>query len=196
MSDSRIPPSHTRYSWLCSNNQPPIGHTKFSWGIAGQRDDLTDSRSATAGEEQAETEKPAVKRGFLNSGTAVKELVDVKQFLSSKVPTVLKKASELHIIEDDEKTPFKSKYEARELLKAVMTQLQNCHDRLDHDLRESWSDSIARTELMLGNNFVETEELSQGEKFLNSAVDRMRQNPGRFESEVLYVQVSIWFLHA
>jgi hypothetical protein len=127
-----------------------------------------------------------VKRGFLNKDTQIKD-VDPHQLLTERIPAVLARATELHSVEDDEKTPFKSKYEAREMLKEVMAQLTSCEGRFeasDPASRELWSDSVARVDLMLGANFVEAEELSQGEKHLVSALERMRLHPARFACEV------------
>jgi hypothetical protein len=195
-----VPTSHSKYSWFSSDGEVPVGHTRFSWGSSELVEDTATSPSTGAvppavADVPVESEIPAVKRGFLKSGPNIKEVVDVKQFLESKVKSVLRKAMELHMIEDDEKTPFKSKYEAREMLKPLLSQLQTCEDRVDPNLREAWSDSFARVELLMGNNFVETEELSQGERFLNSAVDRMRRTPERFESEVFSLLKSFRCVH-
>ena len=183
--DIQIPLSHTKFSWLAAKEGDPVplGHTKFSWGMPCRDASLALSKMHNDTNDSTE-EEPAVKRGFLSAASNVKDVGDVRQFLSNKVPSVLLRASELHSIEDEEKTPYKSKYQAREILKATLAQLTSCEEKLDPDLRETWSDSIARVELMLGNNFVETEELSQGEKFLVSALDRMKHDPSRFESEV------------
>ncbi len=185
----RIPDSHTRFSWSpASSDVPvPIGHTCFSWGIdaATSYPEATGNFYANANV-SPEVQKAAVKRGFLNKGTQLKD-VDPHHLLAERVPIVLARAAELHLVEDEEKSPFKSKYEAREMLKGVMAQLSSCEDRLeasDPNLRELWSESVARVDLMLGTNFVETEELSQGEKHLTSALDRMTPRPSRFACEV------------
>jgi ATPase subunit of ABC transporter with duplicated ATPase domains len=136
---------------------------------------------------QTSNEQKAVKRGFLKQGPHVKEVTDIRSFLVDKVPDALKKASDLHSVEDDEKTPFKSKYRARELLKTLHAQLQSCEERMtqqEDSLNEKWANSLVQVELLLGTNFVETEELSPGEKMLSSALHRMKHDPSKFESEV------------
>ncbi len=185
----KIPDSHTRFSWCSPSPDGPIplGHTYFSWGIdaIGLYPENSDNIKANVSG-SSNVEKAAVKRGFLNKGSQLKD-IDPHQLLTERIPVVLARATELHLVEDEEKTPFKSKYEAREMLKGAMAQLISCEGRLgefDPALSDLWSDSVARVDLMLGNNFVEAEELSPGEKHLLSAVDRMKLHPARFASEV------------
>jgi hypothetical protein len=184
-----IPASHTRFSWSSptSDGPIPLGHTNFSWGAhTSDLCPINPDTIKTNDSDSSNVEKAAVKRGFLNKGTQLKD-IDPHQLITERLPIVLARAAELHLVEDEEKTPFKSKYEAREILKGVMAQLSSCEVRLrdsDPALSELWSDSVARVDLMLGNNFVEAEELSQGEKHLISALDRMKLHPTRFASEV------------
>eukprot|EP00960_Hanusia_phi_P058971 764034-Hanusia_phi.AAC.1 len=161
-----IPESHTSFSWGTQHDGPslPVGHTRFSWfGAAWQAEDENTSRPAGV-----------LRRGFLDTTSETGKIEDVQHFLSHVVERLLEKASSLSDLESEEISPYKYKYEARDILKKLHNQILGCDPcACSLQVQKQVEETRGRIELLLGINFYETEEVSQGHKFLTEAQTRL-----------------------
>lgn len=160
-----VPQSHTRFSWIADHSDQalPIGHTNFSWFGTAQHVEV-EQRMRGEG----------LRRGFLDGKHEETKVQDVEKFLTRDAPRLLEEAGRLSELRAEETSPYKHKYEARAILKKVHSQLAACDPAgSSEEIRMKMEEATARTELMLGINFYETEEVSQGHKFLTEAEARL-----------------------
>eukprot|EP00961_Rhodomonas_salina_P193928 2618246-Rhodomonas_salina.2 len=176
-----VPAAHTLFSWLPGDSRRvPEGHTRFSWGWVEEtedRDGEIGAREEGKGGQGTEGKDEAkIKKGFLKKeAPPVKEEVGI--FLQKAEQLVFSKVLALHEKVCDERTPFAAKYDARGILNTFLQQLDQCAAKEGEG--EKYADDIelarTRAEFLLGVNFYDTEEISQGEKLLKEvASQRLR----------------------
>jgi hypothetical protein len=181
-----IPVGHTWFSWNATTGKVPCGHTPFSWTTDSFVPATFCSSCHVAKKEEkcsreeakrCSAEKEVIKKGFLEVKTIPPS--DIGSFFSTSVPEAIKRAEELHAhIEEDESKPYEHKYAAREILQVVSRQLAVCKEAAEaQGLSEEWRWANARIDMLLGINFVETDENSSGEKKLVSAIGMSAQYP-------------------
>jgi len=118
-----------------------------------------------------------VTKGFLSKRKQPPVGGDLGNFLDTTARGVMDQASALMAREAPEKTPFMHKYEARELLVGLLAQVHSCEGReMSTGIQEMLAGCIGHVEHLLGVNFYESEEISQGEKHLMIAKDLLKQH--------------------
>lgn len=87
---------------------------------------------------------------------------------------------------DPPEKPFQSLYAARELLKASRTRLDLCPDVLKE--HEDFKILLSCVQLELGLNYINAEELSQGEDILESCLGRLDKLPSKVKTASVSMQ--------
>lgn len=82
--------------------------------------------------------------------------------------------------------PFRSLYSARELLKALRTKLDSCPDALKE--HEDFKILLSCMQLELGLNYINAEELGQGEEILESCLGKLDNLPSKVKTASVSVQ--------
>lgn len=106
---------------------------------------------------------------------------DITKYLEKDIPAVIDKYDALWEIQDPEENPYKSKYEARKLLEAVLKEVERLlADAVPgSDDASLGSDACARFSLYLGKNHYFCEEIPTAEQLFNRSLERYLKSASR-----------------
>jgi len=90
----------------------------------------------------------------------------------------------LNAIVDPEKTPHKSKFKARTLLKRWYTQLTQKESE-SSTKNEELSKQVGIVSFLLGANHVDTDEIAAGETYLNKAIEKLSDTSTQHANELI-----------
>lgn len=113
----------------------------------------------------------------------------LREWVSEHISGDFKEVIRLTITEsknDPPEEPFRSLYSARELLSSLITKLDSCPDHLKE--HKDFKVLSACMQLELGLNYINTEELSQGEQLLEACLQKMDGLPEKVKTASCSIQ--------
>lgn len=110
----------------------------------------------------------------------------LKEWASGNLATGFREVIRLTTKESPPEEPFQSLYSARELLKTLRTKLDSCPDTLKE--HEDYKILLCCLQLELGLNYINSEELGQGEEILEACLGLLNGLPSKVKTASVSMQ--------